>query len=275
MSEITKEPVEQVKQAFKERVSSPLWGYVFLSWLGFNWQNIAKLFMSKREVEVTIVGITSQEWFFFHYIFMPVVVGAVLAAASPYLQQWLATAHKKAEKTRQKNNLAEDLRLLDEDMVKKKKIIELANIAELTEKSERDKLERQNARNESRLALIRLRETSLTKSTQAIEKLYEDSQVKLNNLLNEIKLSEENHRVKIEAINDVSERLNKIGEIYRKYGNLNTHEDFVSFLAKIKNENLFGSAFLDKNFNSMAEKEIIFGAMKKASENTEKYKDLI
>lgn len=29
MSEITKEPVEQVKQAFKERISSPLWGYVF------------------------------------------------------------------------------------------------------------------------------------------------------------------------------------------------------------------------------------------------------
>lgn len=29
MGEVTKEPVEQVKQAFKDRISSPLWGYVF------------------------------------------------------------------------------------------------------------------------------------------------------------------------------------------------------------------------------------------------------
>ncbi|HDG7923998.1 TPA: hypothetical protein PCK61_004370, partial [Klebsiella quasipneumoniae] len=51
MSEIEKEPVEQIKQVLKERISSPLWGYVFFAWLGFNWQNLARLFMSTKPVE--------------------------------------------------------------------------------------------------------------------------------------------------------------------------------------------------------------------------------
>ncbi|EMG9527124.1 hypothetical protein [Enterobacter asburiae] len=272
MSEIIKEPVEQIKQAFKERISSPLWGYVFFSWLGFNWQNIAILFMSKKEVEARIANITSQDWFFVHYIVLPVIVGAALAAISPYLQQWLLTAQKKADDKRKENNLAEELRLLDDDMIKKKKAIELANIAELTEKSEKDKLERQNARNESRLALIKLREATLTKSTQAIEKLYEDSHVKLNEIQSEIKLAEERYKVKVETINNAAVALNKIGELYHKYENMNTNEEFVSFLKEIKNKGLFGSAFLDNNFNSMTEKEIIYGALKQIPENIEQNK---
>ncbi|MFK3696734.1 hypothetical protein [Serratia bockelmannii] len=42
---------ESVTLALKERLSNPLWGYILLSWIGFNWQNIAKLFMSKKTVE--------------------------------------------------------------------------------------------------------------------------------------------------------------------------------------------------------------------------------
>jgi len=258
MSEVTKEPVEQVKQAFKERISSPLWGYVFFSWFGFNWQNIARLFMSKKEVEVRIADITSQEFFFLHYIALPVVVGVFLAALSPYLQQWLAAAHKKAEEMRKANSLAEELRLIDVDMLKKEKQIELSKVAERTEQSEKEKLERQNARNESRLAFIKLREASLTKSTQKIEKLYSESQVKLHNILNEIKLAEEKYQLKLETINNAAEALNKIAEVYSKYGTLTNHKDFVTFLREIKNKNIFGSASLGHHFNLMVEKEVTF-----------------
>lgn len=93
---------ESITQAVKERLASPLWGYIFLSWLGFNWQNIAILFMSDKTVEERISGITCHHWFFAHYLIAPIFLGAVLAAASPYLHQLLAWAHKKAkEKTRQ------------------------------------------------------------------------------------------------------------------------------------------------------------------------------
>ncbi|HBR4237535.1 TPA: hypothetical protein L9U79_000554 [Klebsiella pneumoniae] len=272
MSEITKEPVEQVKQAFKERISSPLWGYVFFSWFGFNWKNIAILFMSTRDVELRIADITSQKCFFGHYIVLPVIVGAILAAASPYLQQCLNMAHKKAENYRNKNNLAEQLRLLDDDMAKKRKVIQLASVVELTEKNEKDKLERQSARNESRIALIRRREVSLIKSTQSIEKLYEESQIKLNNLLDEIKLAEERYQLKIETISNVAEGLNKIGEIYHKYEALKTHVEFVSFLKEIKESGVFNAAFLDNNFNSMAQREVYINALREAADNNEKYK---
>lgn len=261
MSDITKEPMEQVKQAFKDRISSPLWGYVFFSWLGFNWQNIARLFMSKKPVEERIVDITSQSWFIPHYIILPVVMGAILAALSPYLQEWLAAAHKRAEDKKNEKILAEELRLIDVDMLKKEKLTKLSKVAEHTEQSEKEKLERQNARNESRIALIKLRETALTKSTQNIEKLYTESQIKLNSVLDEIKQAEEKYKIKIEAINNAAEALNKIAELYYKYDNLNTHEDFVKFIKEIKSKNLFGSAFLDNRFNSMVEREVIFGAL--------------
>lgn len=268
MSEIIQEPVEQVKKVFKDRISSPLWGYVFFSWLGFNWQNIARLFMSKKEVEQRITDITSQDWFFAHYIVLPVLVGATLAALSPYLQQWLAAAHKKAEENRNKNNLAEELRLIDVDMLKKEKQIKLSKVAESTEQSEKEKLERQNARNESRLALIKLREASLTKSTQNIEKLYSESQVKLNDILNKTQLAEKNYRLKLETINNFSESLNKIAEIYYRYDTLKRHKDFVAFLKEIKTKNLFGTAALDNSFNSMVEREVIFGTFEIGEEDT-------
>ena len=263
MSEITKEPVEQVKQAFKDRISSPLWGYVFFSWLGFNWQNIAKLFMSKREVEVRIAEITSQEWFFVHYIVLPVIVGAALAAVSPYLQQWLAAAHKNAEDKRKADTLTEEWRLIDVDMLKKEKLIELSKVAERTEQTEKEKLERQKARNESRLALIRLKEVALTKATADLEKAYEDTQVRLNKLLNETKKVEESYNSKVEALNEASDGLNKMGQLYHKYNKLATHEDFVSFLNELNKKKLFGLSQLDKDFKSMAEREIIYNEMRK------------
>jgi len=140
MSEITKEPVEQIKQAFKDRVSIPLWGYVFFSWFGFNWQNIAKLFMSKREVEVRIIEITSQEWFFVHYIFFPVILGAVLAAVSPYLQQWLSIAHKRAEKKQREEIKQKIIDKYDDDIDIAGKKVEANKAHELAEEKENTKV---------------------------------------------------------------------------------------------------------------------------------------
>ena len=140
MGEVTKEPVEQVKQAFKDRISSPLWGYVFFSWLGFNWQNIAKLFMSKREVEVRISEITSQEWFFVHYIVLPVIVGAALAAVSPYLQQWLSAAHKRAEKNQRADLKQKIIDKYDDDIDIAGKKVEANKAQELAEEKEHTKV---------------------------------------------------------------------------------------------------------------------------------------
>jgi hypothetical protein len=85
---------ESVTLALKERLSNPLWGYILLSWIGFNWQNIAKLFMSKKTVEERITDIVSQDWFYVHFLVAPLILGVLLAIISPYLKQWLSAAHK-------------------------------------------------------------------------------------------------------------------------------------------------------------------------------------
>lgn len=265
MSEIIKEPVEQVKQAFKDRISSPLWGYVFFSWLGFNWQNIAKLFMSKRDVEVRIAEITSQGWFFVHYIVLPVIVGAALAAVSPYLQQWLAAAHKKAEDKRNADTLAEDLRLLDVDMVKKRKSIELANVEELTNKSEQAKVDRQDERNKNRLEFQKLRGAKISKAIDDIEKSFNNANDKLQDKLNEIKVADETYKLKMQTLENLAEGLNKVAELYHTYREVNSREEFASFLSEIKKGDYFGSAQLDKKFEAMAERESLLEVFRRTT----------
>jgi hypothetical protein len=53
--------------------------------------------MSKQGVEKRIEMITSQNWFYCHYFILPILVGATLAALSPYFKLGLSIIHKKAE----------------------------------------------------------------------------------------------------------------------------------------------------------------------------------
>lgn len=94
---------DSLLEAIKERVSSPLWGYIILSWFGFNWQNVAILFMSKASVNTRIEQIMAHEWFYTHFLFAPIVVGTLLAILSPYfhwilslLQGWAKDWHRTA-----------------------------------------------------------------------------------------------------------------------------------------------------------------------------------
>ncbi|HED6269317.1 TPA: hypothetical protein U2Q93_000270 [Enterobacter sichuanensis] len=94
---------DSLLEAIKERVSSPLWGYIILSWFGFNWQNVAILFMSKASINTRIEQIMAHEWFYTHFLFAPLVVGTLLAILSPYfqwilyiLQGWAKDWHRTA-----------------------------------------------------------------------------------------------------------------------------------------------------------------------------------
>jgi len=96
--------------------------------------------MSKREVEVRISEITSQEWFFVHYIVLPVIVGAALAAVSPYLQQWLSAAHKRAEKNQRADLKQKIIDKYDDDIDIAGKKVEANKAQELAEEKEHTKV---------------------------------------------------------------------------------------------------------------------------------------
>lgn len=88
---------ESVKQVLAERIKSPLWGFIILAWVWFNWPNLAMLFMSDSPVKFRIDYILSQKFFYLHFIISPILVGGLLAVVTPYAQWLLSKAHKWAE----------------------------------------------------------------------------------------------------------------------------------------------------------------------------------
>lgn len=94
---------ESVKQVLEERIKSPLWGFIILAWLWFNWPNLAMLFMSDDPVKVRIDYIRSQEFFYLHFVVVPFFVGGLLAIVTPYAQWLLSKAHKWANDRSREN----------------------------------------------------------------------------------------------------------------------------------------------------------------------------
>jgi len=88
---------DSVKKVLEERMKNPLWGFIILAWLWFNWPNLAMLFMSDAPVKFRIDYILSQKLFYLHYMIVPILSGSVLAIVSPYAQWLLSQAHKWAD----------------------------------------------------------------------------------------------------------------------------------------------------------------------------------
>lgn len=88
--------LDSTMQAINDRIKSPLWGYIILAWVWFNWPNLAMLFMSDAPVKFRIDYIMSQEFFYVHYLLAPIFCGSVLAVITPYAQWLLSHAQKWA-----------------------------------------------------------------------------------------------------------------------------------------------------------------------------------
>lgn len=88
--------LDSTMQAINDRIKSPLWGYIILAWVWFNWPNLAMLFMSDAPVKFRIDYILSQEFFYVHYLLAPIFCGSVLAVITPYAQWLLSHAQKWA-----------------------------------------------------------------------------------------------------------------------------------------------------------------------------------
>ncbi|WP_412465324.1 hypothetical protein [Escherichia coli] len=107
---------ESVKQTLKERVANPLWGYIILSWVGFNWKSIAIMCLSEASVVTRIQQITSTEDFYLKTLCYPVVLGFILATFFPYISNLVTLLQVKATawRVRQKveaENLEKSARL--------------------------------------------------------------------------------------------------------------------------------------------------------------------
>ena len=256
MSEIEKEPVEQIKQVLKDRISSPLWGYVFFAWLGFNWQNLARLFMSNKPVEERIIDITSQSYFYVHFLVLPLLLGCVLAALSPYFPQWLSIAHKKAfekqrvmDKEKIINKYLDDAEIIEER-------VRFESVESVFKEKERSNREITEARKQVRLSILEMRKAKIDTSREAINKAYEDAQIRLYEKKNEIDDIDEKKRLLDLQYHSAAKKLNGIADVYFKYKDMSSHADFLSFLSDIKEKGFLTHDATTGRYDMMLSKEL-------------------
>lgn len=179
---------ESVALAIKERLSSPLWGYILLSWAGFNWQNIAKLFMSQKTVEERITDIISQNWFYFQFLIAPMILGASLAIISPYLKQWLSAAHKRADRKQREELKQKIIDKYDDDIAIVGKKVAANKAQELAEEKEHTKVIQEQEKQKREVL-----------NTESIEENLQQLEKKKYNLETSIKeLGEQEDRVQEE-----------------------------------------------------------------------------
>lgn len=213
---------DSVSQALKERFTSPLWGYIILSWLGFNWQNLAWLFMSKQDVEKRIELITSQNWFYSHYLLLPIFVGGVLAASSPYFKVLLSIVHKKAEQ--QLTNVERDRSL--NSLQIEIDIIEKTAERNFTSRQAEAKEKKRLIEIEEEQKQLPLKTESLLKEHANLSKKIKSINEELNNHVNlKEKLSSE--------VDELKNKANQIINIFRKYNTPSNHEEIKNFVAEI------------------------------------------
>ncbi|EMF5211530.1 hypothetical protein [Enterobacter roggenkampii] len=123
---------ESLKQVLEDRLKNPLWGFIILAWVWFNWPNIAMLFMSDEPVKLRIDYILNQEHFYLAYIVRPFVIGALLAIVSPYAQWLLSKAHKWAD-DRYSDNIFQGKERVYQDDIKLSKLKVQSLLAEQAE----------------------------------------------------------------------------------------------------------------------------------------------
>ncbi|MEH5750921.1 hypothetical protein PO640_18935 [Citrobacter freundii] len=213
---------DSISQALKERFTSPLWGYIMLSWFGFNWQNLAWLFMSQQSVEKRIELITSQSWFYSHYFLLPIFVGAILAALSPYFKVLLSIIHKKAEKK---------LTNVERDRSLNNLQIEI-DIMEKT--AERNFASRQaEAKEQKRLLEIEEEQKQLPFKTESLMKEHEKLSKKIKALSEEINSNNDLKDKLSSEIEELKNKTDQIISIFRKYNSPSNHEEIKSFVNEI------------------------------------------
>ncbi|QRG77507.1 hypothetical protein [Citrobacter sp. R56] len=123
---------ESLKQVLEDRLKNPLWGFIILAWVWFNWPNMAMLFMSDSPVKFRIDYILNQEHFYLAYIVRPFVIGGLLAIVSPYAQWLLSKAHKWAD-DRYSDNIFQGKERVYQDDIKLSKLKVQSVLAEQAE----------------------------------------------------------------------------------------------------------------------------------------------
>ncbi|MGP2869151.1 hypothetical protein ACTVMR_19090 [Serratia nevei] len=104
MSDSTEEGMlNSVKKTLMDRVNTPLFGFITLSWVVCNWDNILFVMLSNLPIEQRIKTIRLSGPFYVHELITPIVVGFSLSVLFPYLQLLVDFFQRDAKERKFKN----------------------------------------------------------------------------------------------------------------------------------------------------------------------------
>ncbi|QIU90423.1 hypothetical protein [Yokenella regensburgei] len=266
MNEIVKEPVTQIAQSFRDRISSPLWGYVFFSWVSCNWTNILFIFMSKEDIESKIHTVLIQPNLWVNFFWIPVSIGVMLFVFVPFAQWGLSLCHNWISKKKKESDKLTALEKYQDDIDLADKKIEAENAENLSRQKENAKNDLVEARVQTRLSILKARKAKVDNSIEGHKKMYAESQRKLDEINYELKTIEDKVNSKLIQYQSASERVNAIAELYFTYEDIDSREGFVSFLKDIKDKNLIAHSFLSRRYDMMLETELKYLDERKGNE---------
>lgn len=100
MQELT----DAVKKTLVDRINTPLFGFIILSWFSFNWSDIATLLLSEKEVQERIETINSASALLGHSLLYPILTGYLLSITFPYAQWTVSFFQRVAQSLLTSNN---------------------------------------------------------------------------------------------------------------------------------------------------------------------------
>lgn len=95
--------IDSVKKTLLDRINTPLFGFILLSWIMFNWDNILFVMLSDASIENRIIAIKKSGEFPYKNLICPVVSGFIFSVAFPYAQLVISYLQRWAQKAIDKN----------------------------------------------------------------------------------------------------------------------------------------------------------------------------
>ncbi|PNO70169.1 coiled-coil domain-containing protein [Serratia marcescens] len=191
--------IDSVKKTLIDRINTPLFGFIVLSWIVFNWELLLTVIFSKQMIATRIDFVKLSDYYPFKMFIYPAISGFVLSVAFPYCQWAVSFLQRIAQKLIDGNNLRREL-------AENNAVIALASSkadADNSRELERARKKLEIAMKEGEVAKVQL-------DTAELEKLHGNISGAIDKLKLEIKNQETLHENIKGDINVVQRRVDKL-----------------------------------------------------------------
>lgn len=101
--------IDSVKKTLIDRINTPLFGFIVLSWIVFNWDLLLTVIFSKQMIATRIDFVKSSNYYPYRMFIYPAISGFALSVAFPYIQWAVSFLQRIAQKLIDGNNLRREL----------------------------------------------------------------------------------------------------------------------------------------------------------------------